>query len=55
MLKILDKDGKEILNERTCCGTPDCLGESCCSTWDICKEKDLDSLFEEAINQATRF
>jgi len=27
MLNILDKDGKEILDEKTYCGTPDCLGE----------------------------
>jgi len=39
MLNKLDKDGKEILDEITYCGTPDCLGEPWCSTWDVCKEK----------------
>ena len=43
MLKILDKDGKKILDERTYCGTPDCPGEPWSSAWDICKETDLDS------------
>jgi len=49
MLNILDNDGKEILDYRTYCGTPDCLSEPLCFAWDICKEKDLDIWFEEAI------
>jgi len=49
MLNMLDKDCKEVLDERTYCSTPDCLGEPWCSAWNVCKEKNLDSLFEEAI------
>ena len=40
MLKLYDKEGKEIKNECTeFCSNPSCLGEPWCSGWEIWKEQ----------------
>ena len=40
MLKLYNKEGKEITNECTeFCSNPSCLGEPWCSGWEICKEQ----------------
>ena len=38
MLKLLDKEGKDITESRQFCGRPGCLGEPWCTAWCICKE-----------------
>lgn len=39
MITLLDKDGRDISNQRLYCSQPGCLGEPWCSAWGICKQQ----------------
>ena len=42
MLRLFDKNNRDITDECQYCSNPSCLGEPWCSAWGICK--DFDSL-----------